>query len=147
VDDVFGQDIKLGEDGQALVAASGELLLTSGAETGVQDIGLRLGTPLGELFYDVDFGSLIHEWFRDEDSQARRGEFEAEVEQRVDEDPRVVLGSPVCKVIAFDEEGFTATLHWEFIGEDQPFNLVISYGGDTDKKELVIKDVNPRSGL
>ena len=145
MDDVFGQDIKLGDDGQALVAANGELLLTSEAETGVQDIRLRLGTPLGELFYDIDFGSLIHEWYRDENTQGNRSAFEAEVARRIEADPRVVLGTVSCSVVSFDESGFTAEAAWEFIGEDHPFNLVISY--DSDKKEMVIRDVNTRSGL
>jgi hypothetical protein len=143
--DLFGQDIKLDDNGQALVAANGELILTDGVETGVQDIRLRLRNPLGELFYDIDFGSLIHEWYRDENSQAARMGFEAEVEQRIDADPRVVQGSPACKVTSWNETGFTATASWEFIGEDHPFNLVLSY--DSTKKEMVIRDVNPRSGL
>ncbi|MFZ2947904.1 MAG: hypothetical protein WA003_00335 [Desulfuromonadaceae bacterium] len=145
MDDVFGQDIKLGDDGQALVAANGELILTEGAETGVQDIRLRLETPLEELFYDIDFGSLIHEWYRDENTPGNRAGFEAEVEQRIEEDPRVTLGTVSCKIVSFDEKGFTAKAAWEFIGEDHPFNLVVSY--DSDKKEMVIRDVNPRSGL
>lgn len=143
--DLFGQDIKLDAAGQALVAANGELLLTEGVETGVQDVRLRIGTPLEELFYDIEFGSLVHEWYRDENSRANRMGFEAEVEQRIEQDPRVVLGTVTCRVISFDETGFTAQAAWEFIGEDHPFNLVISYV--SDKKEMVIRDVNPRSGL
>ena len=145
MDDLFGQDIKVGDDGQVLVAADGELLLTSGVETGLQDIRLRLESPLGELFYDVDFGSLIHEWYMDENTTANRNGFEAEVEQRIEEDPRVLLGTVSCKVVFWNETGFTAQAAFEFIGEDHPYNLVISY--DSDKKELVIKDVNPRTGL
>jgi len=143
--DLFGQDIKLDEAGQALVASNGELILTLGAETGLQDVRLRLMTPLGELFYDVEFGSLVHEFFLDENSAARRAGFEAEVEQRIEEDPRVVLGSVACAVSSFNERGFSAQVSWEFIDEDHPFNLVLSY--DADKKEMVIADVNPRSGL
>jgi len=143
--DLFGQDIRIDADGQALVAANGELLLTSGPETGVQDVRLRLGTPLGELFYDVDFGSLIHEFFRDELTSANRSAFEAEVERRIEEDPRVASGSVSCSVAAWDENGFSARAAWTFIDEDHPFNLVISY--DSDKKTMVISDVNPRAGL
>jgi len=144
MDDLFGQDIKLGADGQALVAANGELLLTEGAGTGVQDIRLRLETPLGELFYDAEFGSLVHEFFLDEQTGGRRSAFEAEVIAAIEADPRVVLGSVQCRVVAFDERGFEASASWSFIGEDHPFNLVLSYGAG--KKELLI-DVNPRSGL
>ena len=145
MDDIFGQDIKLDESGQPQVAANGELLLTSGAETGVQDVRLRILTPLGELFYDIDFGSLVHEWFLDENTQANRAGFEAEVERRIEEDPRVEVGSVACSVIAWDERGFTATAVWEFIGEDHPYNLVITY--DSDKKEMLIGDINARTGL
>ena len=42
--DLWGQDIALDDSGQARVAANGELLLTDGVETGVQDIRLRLFT-------------------------------------------------------------------------------------------------------
>jgi hypothetical protein len=40
---IFAQDIALDASGQAKVAANGELILTTGPETGVQDIRLRLG--------------------------------------------------------------------------------------------------------
>ena len=143
--DIFGQDIQLDNNGLPLVAANGELLLTSGAATGVQDVRLRLMTPLGELFYDVDFGSLIHHWFLDENSPAGRSGFEAEVERRIEEDPRVEVGTAGCSIQSWDEQGFTARASFEFIGDDTPYNLVIAY--DSTNKDLVIKDVNPRSGL
>lgn len=145
MDDIFGQDIKLGDDGQALVAANGELILTAGVETGLQDVRLRLATPLGELFYDVEFGSLIHEYFLDENTQENRAAFEAEVERRIEEDPRVEVGSVTCGVTAWNDTGFTALVEWEFIDADHPYNLVISW--DAEKKEFVIGDINPRSGL
>lgn len=143
--DIYGQDIKLDESGQPLVAANGELLLTDGVETGVQDIRLRLLTPLGELFYDSEFGSLIHEYFLDENVQSKRLAFEAEVERRVKDDPRVEFGTTSCSVTSWDDTGFKASLVWQFIDEDNPLNLVIAY--DSTNKELVIADVNPRSGL
>lgn len=145
MDDIFGQDIKLGTDGTALVAANGELLLTTGVETGLQDIRLRLLTPLGQLFYDIEFGSLIHEFFLDENGQDTRAAFEAEVERRIEDDPRVEIGSVTCGVTAWDERGFTAMVEWQFIDADHPYNLVISW--DTAKKEFVIGDINPKSGL
>jgi phage baseplate assembly protein W len=143
--DIFGQDIKLDEAGIPLVAANGELLLTSGVETGVQDVRLRITTPLGELFYDIDFGSLVHEFFLDENTTGNRAAFESEIESRIEEDPRVEVGTVTCSVTSWDATGFTAKAQWQFIGEDNPYNLVIAY--DSTNKELVIKDVNPRPGL
>jgi len=143
--DLYGSDIEIDGSGRPVVAANGELAMVEGVATGVQDIRLRLGTPLGELFYDTEFGSLLHEWILEENTIAARTAFEAEVAQRIEADPRVVLDSVSCRVVSWNETGLTATATWEFIDEDHPFNLVVSW--DSSKKEMVIEDVNPRSGL
>jgi hypothetical protein len=143
--DMFGQDIRLDESGQAVAAANGELLLTEGVQTGLQDLGLRLKQPLGELFYDIEFGTLVHEFYLDEDTQDNRMAFEAEVERRIEEDPRTEIGTAVCTVTSWNETGFQALAVFEFIGEENPYNLAIAY--DSTNKELVVKDVNPRSSL
>lgn len=142
--DIYGQDIKLDAGGQAVVAANGELVLTEGVETGVQDIQLRLHQPLTELFYDVEFGALIYQWIKEENTLANRMGFEAEVERRVQLDPRVVSGTAACKIISWNEVGITARCEWKFMDEDHLFNLVIEM--DSFKQEMVIKDVNPRIG-
>ena len=74
--DLWGQDIALDDSGQVKVAANGELVLTDGVETGVQDIRIRIFTRLGSLFYDTDFGSLIHDWILEESTAANRAAFE-----------------------------------------------------------------------
>jgi len=142
MDDIFGQDIKIDNDLQAVAAANGELALTNdGPETGCQDIRLRLFTRFGELFYDIEFGSLIHDWIREESTLATRMAFEVEIQRRVQADPRVQVGSVLCSIDTWDETGITATVSWQFIDEDHPFNLVIEY--NSEKMEMVIKDVNP----
>lgn len=140
--DLWGQDIALDAAGQARVAANGELILTEGVRTGVQDVMLRLLTPLGSLFYDREFGSLLHEFIKDESTASRRMEFEAEVVMRVEMDPRVAVGSVVCRVTAWDEISLTAEASWRFIDEDSPTNIVLQ--ADKSTLELVIADVNPR---
>lgn len=144
-DDIFGQDIKIDETGQAMVAANGELVLTVGVETGVQDIRLRLFTPLGRLFYDQGFGALLYDWVKEENTPANRAALEAEVERRIQTDPRVVVGSSDATVTAWDTSSVVVHASWQFIEEDHPFNLVISF--DANKGEMVIKDVDPRAGL
>ena len=139
-DSIFGQDIKLDDGGQALVAANGELVMTQGVETGSQDIRVRLFTPLGTLFYDQDFGSLVHEWVKEENTLAARMAFCAEVARRVRLDQRVQYGSEACSILSWDETGIKAAVSWQFIDEDSVFNLVIETNEDM---ELVIKDVNP----
>ena len=139
--DLWGQDIALDEHGQAKVSASGELILTEGVETGLQDIRLRLFTRLGSLFYDTDFGSLIHDWILEENTLVNRMSFCAEVTMRIEADPRVQVGSVNTSVLLWDENQLLVAADFSFIGEDQPDNLVLQYNKTT--KKLVIKDAKP----
>lgn len=136
--DLWGQDIALDDAGQARVAANGELVLTDGVETGVQDIKLRLFTRLGSLFYDLDFGSLISDWFYEDSTATTRAAFLAEVTMRVEADPRVVVGSVRTSLLGWDEKGITVAVQWRFIDEDQPLNLVLR--ADKSVRKLVIRD-------
>ena len=143
--DFWGQDIALDESGQAKIAASGELILTDGVETGLQDIRLRLFTRLGTLFYDDEFGSLVHDWILDESTEATRAAFCSEVVMRVEADPRVALGSVSCSVLLWDERRLTARVRWTFIGEDHPLNLVLQI--DKSTQTAVIQDVHISEAL
>lgn len=141
--DLWGQDIALDTSGQAKVAANGELVLTQGVETGVQDIVLRIFTRLGGLFYDTSFGSLIHDWILEESTAANRAALESEIIMRVELDPRVAVGSVRCSVTGWDEATVTAQVFWRFIDEDTPLNLVLQFNKKT--MEMVIQDAQPRS--
>lgn len=140
--DLWGQDIALDDNGHALVSANGELVLTNGVETGLQDIRLRLFTRLGELFYDKDFGSLLHDWVLEESTPATRAAFESEVIMRVEDDPRVVVGSVSCSVTAWDATTLSAQLRFSFVGEYLPINLILQV--NTLTATFVLHDVNPR---
>ena len=146
--DLWGQDIALDASsaglGQALISAAGELVLTDGVDTGVQDIRYRIFTRLGSLFYDQEFGSLVHDWILDENTASNRAGLEAELVTRIELDPRVTVGSVAARTLYWNERQLAVQVSWEFIGEDQPFNLVLQYNKST--KELVISDVAP-SGL
>lgn len=136
--DLWGQDIALDADGQAKIAANGEIILTDGVDTGLQDVALRLFTRLGTLFYDLDFGSLISDWYYEVSTLLTRASFLAEVTMRIEEDPRVAVGSVKCKLLRWDEKSLEVLASWRFIGEDQPFNLVLSL--DKTLGSLVISD-------
>ena len=137
--DLWGQDIALDENDQARVAANGELVLTEGVETGVQDIKLRLVTRLGGLFYDLDFGSLIPDWIYEDSTEISRAAFLAEVTMRVEEDPRVVVGSVRASVLNWTEKLLAVSVEWRFIDVDHPLNLVLQV--DKSVRELVISEV------
>ena len=136
--DLWGQDIALDENDQARVAANGELVLTEGVETGVQDIKLRLVTRLGGLFYDLDFGSLIPDGIYEDSTEISRAAFLAEVTMRVEEDPRVVVGSVKASILTWTEKLLAVAVEWTFIGEDHPMNLVLQV--DKSVRELVVLD-------
>jgi hypothetical protein len=139
--DLWGQDIALDAYGKALVAANGELVLTDGPETGEQDIRLRLFTRLGTLFYDIEFGSLIHDWILEESTAENRAAFCAEVLVRVEADPRVVPYSVTASILKWDDRQLIAAVSWRFISEDQPYNLVLQL--DKSTKEATVYDANP----
>ncbi|WP_291325228.1 baseplate assembly protein [Desulfovibrio sp. UCD-KL4C] len=140
---IYGQDIALDDDFQAKVAANGELVLTNGTDTGVQDIKLALFTYLGTLFYDVDHGSTMQDWIKEESTSTTRSAFCIEVTRCINTDPRVVPMSPNCKILSWNETGITASTSWRFIDETHPFNIIFEVGSDGKIKE-VMADVNPR---
>lgn len=138
---IYGQDIKIDENMQAVIAANGEAVLTQGPETGCQDIKLRLFQPLGDLFYDKGHGSKLLDWVYEENTETNRMGLVNEVARRVRMDPRVAYGTVSGKIISWDEKGIQVSVSWQFIGVDHLFNLVVEM--DSTKNEMVIKDVNP----
>lgn len=141
--DIWGQDIALDASGQARVAANGELVLTEGVDTGVQDIRIRLSTYLGTLFYDKTFGSLLPDWFYEESTDSSRAALCAELVMRTEEDPRVTPGSVSASILKWDDRQVMVRVEWRFIGEDSPLNLVLQ--ADKSTRELVVRDASPRS--
>lgn len=125
------------------MAVNGELLLTDGVETGVQDIRLRLFTHLGNLFYDREFSNLIRDWIPEDPMAGNQAAFESEVVMRIEEDPRVVIGSVRCTVMARDARSITALTSWHFLDEDTPPNLALRVNRLTT--ETVIEDADPRT--
>lgn len=140
ITDIWGSDIALDAKSQAVVAANGELALTEGVDTGVQDIKLRLFTYLGTLFYDKSYGSRIFDYVYDENTEENRAAFLADVEMCVESDPRVAPYSVKASVVSWDEKQFSAAVRWNFIDVDQPRNLVMQANKAT--RELIIQDVD-----
>lgn len=141
--DIYGQDIALDDNYQARIAANGELILTDGVDTGVQDIRLQLWVYLGRLFYDQGAGSLLPDWIREESTQITRLGFEQEVERAVHADPRVKVGTAKCRIIKWDEVGIIASLRWQFIDETHIENFILEVGKNFDVK-LMVKNARPR---
>lgn len=123
---IWGQDIALDNEQQAKVLANGELALTDGINTGIQDVLLRLITPLGTLFYDPEFGSRLYECIKEDAAELLKISLPNEICRRLENDPRVVLGSVGSNVSS--RQGIaTLQITWRFISDDQPNNLVLSY--------------------
>jgi predicted PhzF superfamily epimerase YddE/YHI9 len=139
-EDKYGRDIQLDEHMQPMVAANGEALITSGPQTVVQDIRVHLWTGRDGLFYDREYRAYVLDFVKDENTAVNRMALCAEVVRRINEDPRVVTGTAVCSVAAWDHAGVTLSAQFMIIEENHPFNLVIEVGND--KTQMVIKDVN-----
>lgn len=139
--DIFAQDIALDHDAQARVAANGELVLTSGPATGVQDIRLRITTYIGSLFYDQAYGCNLPDWVMDENDAEGRFALIAEVKRCIGDDPRVVVGSVSAQIAKWDEVCVTVFASFTFVDQDHAHNLIIELG--KSKKDMVVKDANP----
>lgn len=137
---IYGQDILLDENMQASLAATGEAIVSDGIQTALQDIKLRLFTPLGSLFYDKEFGSRIIEFVKDENTMSNRLSLIAEIKSCINMEPRVAPGKIQCKIASWDYAGVVCEASFELIDETHPFNLIIEINSDM---EIVIKDVNP----
>ena len=90
------------------------------------------------MLFRSDFGSLISDWFHEDGTATTRAALLAEVTMRVEEDPRVVVGSVRSSLLGWDEKSISVAVQWRFIGEDQPLNLVLT--ADKSVRELVIRD-------
>lgn len=139
--ELWGQDIALNENNNPKIAANGELILTSGVETPLQDIKLRLFTRLGVLFYDKEYGSLIHDFIFDENTAQNRAGLLSEIIMRIEKDPRVETGKVSAKILKWNEKGVQVAISFTLIGEDHETNLLLR--GDTYSKTLIIEDINP----
>ncbi len=124
--DTFGQDILLNEDGQAAVAANGELVWCDGEAAAVQDIRLRVLTMLGGLFYDRKFGSTIPNYIFGDNTKAERLSLSAEVKRRVEMDARVAGGTVASVIRAWNERGITLDIGWRFKNGLDPQNITVT---------------------
>ena len=140
-EDLYGEDILLNESFQAVVVATGDTAVADGVQTCLQDLRLRLFTPLGELFYDRYFGSRLHEFVKAENTGAFRMALVAEVERRIRLDPWVLSESVVCTLVTRNHSGIEMAVDCRLIDDPSVYSLVIQMG---DNMEMVIKDVYPR---
>jgi phage baseplate assembly protein W len=137
--DIFGQDIKIDNSGNIEVTASGEVLLTEGVETGLQDIKIMLETPLGSLFYDSEFGSTVYKYISCENTPDMRLSFCADIKRYIETDSRVIYNSANCKVQSWNEKGVTLMASFAFSETKSVHNLIMTINSDM---EMVIQDVN-----
>lgn len=143
---LFGSDIAVGDNFQASVAANGELVLVEGCDCAVQMVALHLFVLLGSLFYDVDFGSLLLMWIREESTQSTRDGLCAEVEMRVNIDPHVQPGTGLCRVQGWNHEGVDLDLSFTLIEESHPDHLVLRLREDSGTLVMeIVKHANPRT--
>lgn len=122
---IYGTDL-LYKNGEMNFAANGEALLVHEADTVVQDIMIRLSTYRGTLFYNQDYGSYLMDYILDEDTEDTRLAICDEIVRRVEEEPRVKIGSVTAKIVAWNIGSITAELSFALAGTESTYNLVLS---------------------
>ncbi len=137
--EAYGQDVKLDEYLQPVTSATGEPVWTEGVETAVQQIRMALITPIGSLFYDYEFGSYLHEFKREENSQFEQHSLIAELIRTINQDDNVNPYETDAEILNWDGITITAQVTFTLQDEEHPFNLVIEKHSDLD---LLIKDIN-----
>lgn len=120
--------------------AAGNAALVSGADAVSQDLITRIITPRGSLFYDMPFGTLLHEALHKPLTADLLGWCEEEAEEAVETDPRVAHGSVKASGAAPSPEEGVISVDYQLIGEDTVRNLVIRFG---DNQIAVLEDYRP----
>lgn len=136
--ELYGQDMLL-DNGELVIAANGECVLSESVQTVLQDIHLRLEMPLGSLFYDTDFGSRIFEYKYAENTSLTRQGLQIEVSKRINMEPRVIPTRTQILIVKWDHVGIVLQAVFYLVDETNPFNLVIKIDDDIN---VVVKDVN-----
>jgi len=124
----YGQDILLDKNLRPLVAANGELYLTSGNYAVVQDVILRLRTVLGNLFYDKEFGSELFSFLKSENIYEIKKQMKSEVLKTIRKDIRIDQASVVCIIKSSDNETVELEASFSIIDDSNVYNLVINIG-------------------
>ena len=101
---------------------------------------------LGTLFYDVQFGSQVMLFVRDESTPLTRAALCAEVTRRINADPSVRVGSAACSVRKWDEQTVTLQATYTLITDTHPSNLVVSIDVATMTLRVadLVADADPR---
>lgn len=132
----LGTDILL-LAGDVVTLPSGDVATVAGVDCLVQDLVIRLSTPLGDLWSHPDFGVTILRFLQAEDTPLNRLDLEMEIEQAVSEDPRVTPGTVKAEVRSWTRDAISVAVTCTPAGESNPLNLVLGYGPETITVEVL----------
>lgn len=132
---IYGADIAYVNNELQLVT-NGDVMLVHDEDTVIQDIFLRLSTPYGSLFYDKSFGSYLYQFIKEEDLQAVRFALCDEVARRIEDDPRVALGSAHAFIASYTDSSLTLKLSFSLRTTDTYYNLILSLDKHTEEMHL-----------
>lgn len=100
---------------------------------------------LGTLFYNVDEGSKVWDWVREDSTPTTRAALCVEIETRVNSDPHVETGTARASVLRWDHQSVDINLTLTLIDQDHPENLQLRLGQDNDEPLLeILGHGNPR---
>lgn len=134
---IYGQDILLDKYLQPVCDATGEVRLTSGVQTAIQDIKILLASPT--IFYDATFRNNLFDFKNEENTEINRQRLLAEIIKIVNSDDRVVPYNTTARVESNINDKLEITVEFYLENEENPFNLVMTSGSDIS---FIISDIN-----
>lgn len=105
---LFGQDLDL-ERGRLSVTAGGDLATVAGSGNLTQAIGIRLGTPPGDLLHHPDYGCGVHRLLGAANDPITNALAALEVARALRADPRIARAEGVTASITGDRRDITGT--------------------------------------
>lgn len=124
---VLGTDIRL-QDGEIIATPTGDADTVSELRCLAQDLVNRFGTPRGGLWAHPNYGTRYHQFIHAEDTPLNRRHFAQELETEAEKDPRVVPGTAIAKVVAFERDYFKVEFSCRPISSPHRLNMVIGFG-------------------
>lgn len=135
-DEQLGTDLMI-KASDLVVLPTGEVEIVFGLACLAQDLANRLATPRGGLWSDPTYGVRIYDHLQAEDTPVNRLDFEQELREAAEADPRVVPGSAQVEVSGWERGQITARVTVTPIDGGHPLNLVLGYGLDNITTEVI----------
>lgn len=123
--DSYGIDIAI-DNNNELIMSGIDFKTVSGIDCAVQQVKVRMQTPKGSLFYDLNYGSEIYKFVQAPYTKKQLDYFVSMVKDCLKAEPLIDNDSIVIVTEGYSINSFVCKASWKFYGTDNELNLVIS---------------------